>query len=152
MIEISKRRAKFEDVGSDFTSEDLKFLEASMLAFAPILKSLYDDIFKARRIRVKQDLGLLAEIVRWRRNVSDGDCVKIRTSYLGMHHICKGHITHKYSIDRIEVKISSGKCKEFMTVSVESLWPSSWDKNKMNRVTNVYQKLKKLSKIVYNGG
>jgi len=151
VIEISKRRANFEDVRSDFTSDDLKFLEQSIVAFAPILKTLCDEIFKAKRARVKQDLGLLAEIVRWRRNVNDGDCVKIRASYLGMLSICKGHVAHKYSIDKIEIKISSGKCKEFMTVAIDSLWPCYWNKNKMNRVTNIYQKLKKLSKIVNDG-
>jgi len=148
VVEISRRRAAYSDVGRDFTKEDLDLLVSSLHQFAPVLKILYDEIFKQKRESVKQDLALLAEIIRWRRGIRDGDAVKIRHTYLGMTQICKGHITHKYALDRIEVKTSSENCKDMMTVSVDCLWPTSWDKSKMARAVNVYKRLKKLSKIV----
>jgi hypothetical protein len=148
VIEISRRRLSFEEVGRDFTRDDLSFLENSIFQLSGIFKTLYDEIFKLKREKIRQDLALLAEILRWRRGVADGDCVKIRNTYLGIIQICKGHVTHKYSIDRIEVKTTSGNCKENMTVSVDSLWPCSWDKSKMGRAVNVYKRLKKLSKLV----
>ena len=148
VIEISKRRSAFSDVGSDFTQENLKFLEQSILQLNQIFKNLYDDIFRQKREKVKRDLALLAEIIRWRRKLNDGDCIKFRNNYLGLIHICKGYVVHKYALDRIEVKFTSGNCKEHMVVSIDSLWPCSWDKNKMNRAANVYKRLKKLSKIV----
>lgn len=148
VIEISKRRSAFADVGNDFTQEDLKFLEKSLVSLGPIFKTLYDDIFKLKREKVKKDLALLAELIRWRRKLNDGDCIKFRNHYLGMVNICKGYVVHKFSLDKIEVKFTSGNCKEMMTVSIESLWPCSWDKSKMNRAANVYKRLKKLSKIV----
>ncbi len=148
VIEISKRRSAFTDVGTDFTQDDLKFLEQSLMSLGPIFKILYDDIFKLKREKVKKDLALLAELIRWRRKLNDGDCIKFRNHYLGIINICKGYVVHKYSLDRIEVKFTSGNCKQIMVVSIESLWPCSWDKNKMNRAANVYKRLKKLSKIV----
>jgi hypothetical protein len=148
VIEISRRRGSFSDVGTDFTHDHLEFLVQSIKELAQIFKTLHDDIFKQKRENVKKDLALLAEIIRWRRKLNDGDCIKFRNHYLGIINICKGYVIHKYSIDRIEIKFISGNCKEFMTVSVDSLWPCSWDKNKMNRAANVYKRLKKLSKIV----
>jgi hypothetical protein len=148
VIEISKRRGSFSDVGTDFTQDHLAFLVQSIHELGPIFKTLYDDIFKQKRENVKKDLALLAEIIRWRRKLTDGDCIKFRNHYLGMINVCKGYVIHKYSMDRIEVKFISGNCKEFMTVSIDSLWPCSWDRNKMNRAANVYKRLKKLSKIV----
>lgn len=148
VIEISRRRGSFSDVGTDFTQDHLKFLVQSVTELGPIFKTLHDDIFKQKRENVKKDLVLLAEIIRWRRKLNDGDCIKFRNHYLGIVNICKGYVIHKFSTDRIEVKFISGNCKEFMTVSVDSLWPCSWDKNKMNRAANVYKRLKKLSKIV----
>ncbi|MCK4836156.1 MAG: GAF domain-containing protein [Candidatus Aminicenantes bacterium] len=148
VIEISKRRGSFSDVGRDFTQDDLKFLDQSIAQLGQIFKILYDDIFKQKRENVKKDLALLAEIIRWRRKLNDGDCIKFRNLYLGIVNICKGYVIHKYSMDRIEVKFTSGNCKEFMVVSIDSLWPCSWDKSKMNRAVNVYKRLKKLSKIV----
>ena len=148
VIEISKRRSAFSDVGSDFTQENLKFLEQSILQLNQVFKNLYDDIFRQKREKVKRDLALLAEIIRWRRKLNDGDCIKFRNIYLGLINICRGYVIHKYSLDRIEVKFTSGNCKEYMVVSIDSLWPCSWDKNKMKRAANVYKRLKKLSKIV----
>lgn len=148
VIEISKRRSAYADVGSDFTQDDLNFLEQTILQLNKIFKALYDDIFRLKREKVKQDLALLAEIIRWRRKLNDGDCIKFRNHYLGLVNICKGYVIHKYSLDRIEVKFTSGNCKEKMVVTIDSLWPCSWDKNKMNRASNVYKRLKKLSKIV----
>ena len=148
VIEISKRRSAFSDVGSDFTQENVKFLEQSIQQLNQIFKDLYDDIFRQKREKVKRDLVLLAEIIRWRRKLIDGDCIKFRNNYLGLVNICKGYVIHKYSLDRIEVKFTSGNCKEKMVVSIDSLWPCSWDKTKMNRASNVYKRLKKLSKIV----
>lgn len=148
VIEISKRRGSFSDVGTDFTRDHLTFLVQSINELGQVFKTLHDDIFKQRRENVKKDLALLAEIIRWRRKLNDGDCIKFRNHYLGIVNVCKGYVTHKYSLDRIEVKFISGNCKEFMTVSIDTLWPCSWDKNKMNRAANVYKRLKKLSKIV----
>lgn len=150
VIEISRRRSSFEDVGKDFTHDDLNLLKDSIFQLSGIFKTLYDDIFKLKREKIRRDLALLAEIIRWRRGVTDGDCVKIRNTYLGIIQVCKGHVIHKYSIDRIDVKTTSGNCKEKMVVSIESLWPCSWDKSKMGRAVNVYKRLKKLSKIVGN--
>jgi hypothetical protein len=135
-------------VGADFTQNDLKFLDQSLLQLNQIFKSLYDDIFKQKREKVKKDLALLAEIIRWRRKLNDGDCIKFRNTYLGLVNICKGYVVHKFSMDQIEVKFTSGNCKERMVVTIDSLWPCSWDKNKMNRASNVYRRLKKLSNIV----
>ena len=89
---------------------------------------------------IKKKYPLTYEILKWRADLQEGDCIQAMEGSLGtpifdLETLCDGYIVRKFSNTRYEVRLEIWGGRQLVkAIDWNELWPCSWDVDKINRL------------------